>query len=202
MNYGTPPEDLGKYDIECPEMMLYQYLPIKMNHQSYLLKWGLPKNLHWMYPLHNQITYDDNDYVYLTAKRSYATPDNKGNRKGWHTDGFMSEDINYIWYDCIPTEFAIQEFSLTEDHNISMREMEEQVDIRNIVTYPNRHLLKLTPENVHRVSESNMEGFRTFVKISVSKHKYNLKGNSHNYLFDYEWDMQERFVERNCPIGG
>ena len=90
-------------------------------------------------------------------------------------------------------------FKITEDCEASLKEFEEQVDIRNIVTYPNKTLLKLTPANIHRVSESKQEGFRTFVKISVSKHKYNLKGNSHNYLLDYDWDMVHRFVERNHP---
>jgi len=40
---------------------------------------------------------------------------------------------------------------------------------------------------------------RTFVKISFSKDKYDLIGNSHNYEMDYKWDMKERKEERNIP---
>ena len=43
---------------------------------------------------------------------------------------------------------------------------------------------------------------RTFIKVSFSDQKYNLKGNTHNYLFDYEWDMIDRSVSRNDPTGG
>ena len=41
--------------------------------------------------------------------------------------------------------------------------------------------------------------FRTFFKLSFSKDKYDLKGNSHNYLFDYNWEMRERKENRNIP---
>ena len=204
MKYGLPPEDLGLVETKCPEMMCYQYLPIRIPDPTQYRKgqgfaYKIPERLQWVSDLLRFIEVDKDDYVYLTAKNLWASADNKGNRGGWHSDGFMTNDVNYIWYDCLPTEFAVQNFNITEDCERSLKEFEEQVDIRHIITYPNQHLLKLTPENIHRVSESRIEGFRTFVKISVSKNKYNLKGNSHNYLFDYDWTMVNRFEERNHP---
>jgi hypothetical protein len=40
---------------------------------------------------------------------------------------------------------------------------------------------------------------RAFLKVSISKDKYDLIGNSHNYLLDYDWQMKERKQERNIP---
>ena len=45
---------------------------------------------------------------------------------------------------------------------------------------------------IHRVSVDKREGFRTFIKITVSKNQFRLKGNAHNYLFDYDWEMIPR----------
>ena len=194
--YGAPPLDLGHYEVGTDEMMLYQYLPIKMAHCPCI---RVPLNLDWVVPLLDGIQYELDDYVYLTAKRMYATKHYKGNRAGWHSDGFLTDDVSYIWYDSHPTEFAIQQFEITPDCDVSLKEFEEQVDIDKIVTYPNKHLLALDQSVIHRVSESDEEGMRTFVKINVSKDKYNLKGNSHNYLFDYNWEMLDRQVERNHP---
>jgi hypothetical protein len=42
-------------------------------------------------------------------------------------------------------------------------------------------------------------GMRSFLKISLSHQKYNLVGNSHNYLFDYNWDLHDRDTLRNDP---
>jgi len=197
--YGQPPRDLGLVPMKCPEMMLYQYLPVKLAGMENVSLANIPKNLHWMALLFKYIDYDVDDYVYITAKNLWASADNKGNRHGWHSDGFGCDDVSYIWYDCLPTEFAVQNFEISDNCEDSLREFEEQADLRHIVTYPNQHLLKLDETVIHRVSESKQEGFRTFIKINVSKDKYNLKGNSHNYLLDYDWEMVNRFVDRNHP---
>jgi hypothetical protein len=40
---------------------------------------------------------------------------------------------------------------------------------------------------------------RRFVKVSLSSHRYNLIGNSHNHLLDYDWQMFPRDAARNDP---
>lgn len=40
---------------------------------------------------------------------------------------------------------------------------------------------------------------RAFLKVSFSKDKYDLLGNSHNYLMDYNWEMKARKEDRNIP---
>jgi len=111
------------------------------------------------------------------------------------------DDINYIWCDSEPTVFSDCGLTdLTQDHEKSLLEMEAFVNYSCEVTYPVKSLLKLDQFVIHRSPENCKPGYRTFVKISVSTEKYNLIGNSHNYLLDYNWDMQPRNQARNHPI--
>ena len=197
--YGSAPTLVANFKINCEEMLFFMYLPIKMPYTSY----RTPERLKVFQPLIDQVDVDANDYVYLTAKRLYVTPDNMGNRHGWHCDGFGTPDRNYIWTDIHSTEFCVQPFFLNSNCCESMEQMERQAREENIMTFKDGDLLKLTEDQVHRVPVLDYSGMRTFVKISVSKDKYNLVGNSHNYLFNYSWLMTERIEERNhpqCPL--
>lgn len=186
------------------EMCFVQYLPVMMPG-----RWDvrIPQNLAWaggfvtaaLTELLKRDLLPFNSYAYLTAKHLWVTPDNIGNRPGWHIDGYLSDDLNIIWSDKYPTEVCVQDFNLTPDHTKSMIEMEQQVKEENIRTYGEGSMLLLTPEIVHRPPAIKESGMRTFLKLSISKDQYNLKGNAHNYLFDYEWDMCERQVGRNTP---
>lgn len=200
--YGLAPTIISDFiNIEPSEMCFFQYLPIKM---SSIEKLGndikIPTNLLWVGPLVDLIRNDIKDeyYLYLTVKHIYVVPNNMGNRPGWHSDGFKTDDLNYIWTDCFPTEFCIKEFNISNNCELSMIQMEEQADIDNIKIYPEKSFLKLDQYNIHR-SPILGSGYRTFVKLSLSKDKYNLKGNAHNYLFDYQWNMKERAETRNHP---
>ncbi len=191
------PTALGEFKLDCPEFMYVQYMPIVIPRKDLGQKaprtLEIPQNLEWIWDLICEISITSEDYVYVTAKHMWVEAGCNPNRPGWHIDGFGTDDVNYIWYSSSPTEFCVQEFDLSDDDSESMIQMSEQVNENNIVTYPNNTLLKLDNTVVHRV------GFRTFVKISVSKSQYRLKGNAHNYLFDYNWDMLDRNVCRNNP---
>lgn len=198
MIYGNAPENLGYIDLDPLEMMFYMYLPVKMSN---IHEYKIPKNLEYLQKIFDKISdsIDNSKYVYVTAKTMYVDSNFCGNRPGWHADGYGSNgDINYIWYDMNPTEFAIQDFhDIPDDDFQSMIEMEKQIDLNNITTYPCKNLLRLDESIVHRVNPVVQSGIRTFIKISVSSHKYNLRGNSHNYMFDYTWDMVHRTEHRN-----
>jgi hypothetical protein len=72
----------------------------------------------------------------------------------------------------------------------------------SIVTYPVGRMLKLNPYVIHDTPMIPAPGgMRSFFKISVSNQRYNLRGNSHNHLFDYEWEMVDREALRNQPVG-
>lgn len=206
MKYGDLPKELGRFEINCKEMLFYQYLPIKLIGDTTITN---EKRLSCFNDIIGVICCDYigvygldnfvNSYVYITAKKLYQKEGCSFNRKGYHSDGFLTNDINYIWSDCKPTVFNNSNFNLTLDDKISLKEMEEQADELNIETYPDNTLLRLNQFNIHRVSNIQTPCFRTFLKVSISKDKYDLLGNSHNYLLDYNWEMKQRSDERNIP---
>lgn len=206
MRYGDVPAIIGEFQVDCKEMMFYQYLPIKMS---------------W----HTIITFEDRlrcfdeitgvaccdfvgsfgldkyvkSYLYLTAKYMFQQPGNSFNRQGYHSDGFLTDDINYVWCDKHPTVFNTSDFRLTSDDTLSQKQMIIQSSKKNNVTYPDNTLLRLNQYNIHKVNEVPFEGMRTFLKLSFSEDKYDLIGNSHNHLLNYDWEMKERKLERNIP---
>lgn len=207
--YGTLPWDLGLVDIEPVETMAWLYCPIKLAGEYCTT---IPANLQGFTQLATRVWRDLdelewlNSYVYITAKTLFVTPENPGNRPGWHSDGFLTDDLNYIWTDTNPTTFwhtkgALARFSA--DHVKSMAEMDAlcEHDTANHVTYPLKHLLRLDQSVLHKVSPVTTPGMRTFVKVSVSKHVYALRGNSINHRLPLEGQYGERTVERNCPTG-
>ena len=195
MKYGAAPKVLGEFDLEPSEFCYVQYLPIALPRS----KIAVPPNLQWVMPLLDCVPIKVTDHVYLTVKHMFVSGTDCGNRPGWHSDGFGTDDLNYIWCDRSPTEFAIQPFTLSADCTTSMQEMEEQFVHGTEVVYPPNTLLLLDQGVIHRTPTYCEPGYRAFVKISISKHRYNLKGNAHNYELDYDWPMVERAVERNRP---
>ena len=206
MRYGTLPKNLGVFEVDCLEMMFYQDMLIK-DKQGTELKTEERLNpfnellgvvsCHFVgeYGLDRYV----NSYVYISAKNIYQATGCPFNRPGWHTDGFMSNDINYVWSDKFPTIFNTSEFSLTNDHNISIKEMTEQALPENDMTFPNGTLLRLNQYNVHRVPEIDKQGMRCFLKVSFSDDRFDLKGNTINPLIKYNWEMKDRQVTRNVP---
>jgi hypothetical protein len=141
----------------------------------------------------------DDQYVYLTAKTLWVSGDN-ANRPGWHSDGFGADDRNYVWYDRAPTEFMADSFTLPDDCADSMAIMEQRAAHAEILTYPVKHLLRLTPSVIHRAPVGVAPGLRTFVKVSISPHRYNLAGNSVNHALGERWALLPRLPERNHPM--
>jgi hypothetical protein len=205
--YGTLPIDMGKVELNPAEMMFWMYCPIKAPNMT---QTKIPENLMQYQPLIALIKQDrgsewKSDYVYITAKTLYVTPESTGNRAGWHSDGYLTNDINYIWSDTNPTVFFddsnLHEFS--QNHNDSMHEMAALCSnhAKYQVRFENKHLLKLDQYVLHKVDTNIQAGMRTFVKISVSKNIYALKGNSINHKLCIAQYYQNRQLERNCPTG-
>lgn len=211
--YGKIPEFLGLFDIKPKEYLYYQYLPIKLAYPDTTTKFYL-ENIEIeerLEPFRYLINFCCEDYkrgisiqdwrytyVYLTVKNLYQTNKNGFNREGWHSDGFLSDDINYIWSNSQPTIFNNSKFNLSKDDQKSLDEMGFQAKPENDFTYPVCSLLKLDQYVIHRVGDIQ-EGLRCFAKVSFSKNRYNLEGNSHNYLLDYNWEMCPRKLTRNIP---
>lgn len=208
MNFGTRPQEVSVMSLEWDEYMHFMYLPVAMVGERGL---RLPPNLEFARSLVNVVmaleSQDEerpSQNVYVTARRGFATPGRPLNRPGWHTDGFGSDDINYIWSDRFPTLFAEQSFrDISPDHARSMEQFQEQLRVERVRTYPERMVLRLDQTVVHCVPEIPAPGGeRGFVKVSVSPNRYDLRGNSHNHLFEYNWKMAHRSLERNDPVSG
>lgn len=206
MKYGQPPVDLGVKSVICDEMIFYQYLPIKFPSQispvyeerlqyfnelvgvsccDFIGTFGLDRYMA--------------SYIYLTAKHMYQHPGCSFNRPGYHSDGFMTDDINYIWSDRAGTIFNDSDFSLSLDDSISIHEMTDQALPENDFSLPDGTLTRLNQFVIHRVNDMVNPGMRTFIKLSFSYDKYDLVGNSHNYLIPYKWEMKPRKDCRNIP---
>lgn len=195
---------LIKLDTTNIEMCFTQYLPIEIPGQLPYF-YNIPKSLMWCKPLIFNATNREKElgnkfkYIYLTVRHLHGI----GNRGGWHTDGFNSDDINYIWSNDHPTQFLKpkETFVVKTDCDISMKGMAEiaELDTSKLITYSNETLIRLDDSMVHRVNPEWYSGLRTFVKISFSNERYNLKGNAHNPAFNYDWKMYPRSESRNHP---
>ena len=204
--YGQKPVVIGRFNTECKEMMFYQDMLIKIEHGP---KFHIEERLRVFAPIIERCEKDFIDtfglfdyftrYMYLSAKHLFQPANQSYNRPGWHSDGFGSNDINYIWSNKFPTVFNNSVFNLSNDDKLSMNEMAEQALPENDFTYPDDSLIRLDQYNIHRVATNTPAGFRTFVKVTFSRSKFNLLGNTHNYELDYNWQMKPRGIDRNVP---
>lgn len=215
LNHFTLPRDMGMYDIAADEVMYYLYLPIK-TPESYDVH--IPdERLGFVVPLVNAVLDDiaasakshahlpniyADKYIYLTVKKMFVGGGITANRPGWHCDGFMSDDLNYVWYDSVPTMFTAANPVISADHSTSLKEFEElDYWLRDCVYYyPVKHLLRLDDKVIHAVdTDVPNQIMRTFVKITVSKDRYNLKDNSKNPLLPDDGEFYDRTMVRNDP---
>lgn len=206
--YGVLPKVVGsnfKPNPPTGEYLYYQDMPIKLSGQNY---YKIEQRIHPFSDILNTIISDFiknfgidrhiESNIYLTLKRQYQKPSCGFNRHGWHSDNFMSNDISYIWSDSQPTIFNTSKFNLSQDHKISLQEMNEQALWYNNYTFPDYSILRLDQYSIHKVGEIK-EGVRTFMKVTFSDKKFDLEGNTHNYLLNYAWSMRPRNKVRNVP---
>lgn len=208
MEYGKAPGQHGIWDLKFEEYMHYMYLPIFIPESSRI---RIPENLSFARDMilaaieeEWDNRYNPTTHVYVTARRGYATPGNPLNRPGWHSDGFGTDDVNYVWTDRFPTLFAIGDFGeISKDHVVSSDQFTNVANNSTRVqhrTYRDKELLRLDPSVIHTAPPIPAPGGeRSFFKISFSNERYNLKGNAHNHLLDYEWPMYDRQTVRNDP---
>lgn len=200
--YGQRPPMIGYFPIPQDEVFYTLYLPISLQGMSGFL---LPEPLKKFEPLVEAVYKDEpfrfrDEFVYVTSKRMFCGPNLTANRPGWHSDGFMSDDLNYVWHDALPTLFNDGPFpDVPQDHLKSLEYFTQCIDESKNYSFANNHLMKLDQTCIHRVAEATEQMMRSFVKISVSKNRYNLKGNSINHGLAYEWVTYDRKAVRNDP---
>lgn len=202
--YGTAlPEDLGLINLNLTEYMYWLECPVSVAGVHHL---ELPDNLKQFEAILEAIAIDEpqrfhDDFVYVTAK---VMPISKGcisQRPGWHCDGFGTDDLNYIWYDSLPTDFISFPDPVIVPENCKI--LDEIIDGYMdfpITRYPEMHLLKLDERIIHRPSnDAPKVSVRGFVKVTVSRHEHRLLGNSINHQLGLDWVYEARGKERNHP---
>lgn len=149
-------------------------------------------------------------YTYLCVDQRPVEPSFSQRRPGAHVDSFPTGRINmnrlsdsiYIGYDCLPTEFCLGNFAFrkgidTSNNSDILKHFEENT--RETKRYECYNIVKIDSGHVHQVSmNKNLNTVnRTFIKVVFSPDVFNRVGNDHNYLFEYNWPLYERTVERN-----
>lgn len=142
------------------------------------------------------------DYLYISVKKSHVQPYTTAMRSGFHIDGFLSNDRNWILADSMPTQVAVGTFSITPDHEKSLIEMYEQSRHKDRVQLKPHTLYHLDHECVH-APVNNMRGetvVRTFIKVVASKELFNGYGNAWNYLLPHIKPTAKRGATRNHTV--
>lgn len=149
----------------------------------------------------------DNDwtkYCYLTIKKMYVQPNSYGNREGFHIDGFLSDQDNFIWSDCeaTPTEVALGSFILSECHEKSLEEMSLQSFNMFKHTLSTNVLYDMNQSCVHRPTTNRTDKavLRTFIKITYSNELFNCYGNAWNYKLPHIKPSEQRSEIRNHTV--
>lgn len=213
---GEAPVGCGHFDTRLTEVMYYLYLPVFMRKEAtHYRDIRLPENVCGLQSMVDRAMREAEkrgrhyQYVYLSARKGWATPDNPLNRPGWHCDGFGTDDLNFVWWSGPGTRFAVGDFgNISVDHIESLKQFEATIYLDehgpfpklNVFSPPQGNLYMLTPRVVHATPLIGAPGcMREYIKVSLSDDRYNLENNSHNYLFDYNWPLHPREVIRNDP---
>lgn len=206
-------EVVGTFKFDDAEMMYYLYFPIFIRELGMTDHISLEPRLEryrrmimHAINIESQMSFANLsfDNIYVSAKTMIVGPNTTGNRPGWHCDGFGTSDVNYIWCDSSPTLFSLGDFSnITEDHVESLKQFDEIAEKNVFTSFKENSLIRLTNKVVHHTPKVWKPGIRSFVKISFSNLKYNLKGNTRNYALDTsKWEMYSREEIRNTPTYG
>lgn len=139
---------------------------------------------------------------YLTLKHEYVNPGSTGTRPGWHIDGFMSDQKNFIWSDCLPTQVVLGEFDLTLNHDISLTEMEQQSEGKLLANLKPNVLYSLDQEAVHApvINNTGAPILRTFLKLTYTQDKFNCTKNAWNYMLPHIRGTELPGVTRNHGV--
>ncbi|AFI55426.1 hypothetical protein TSMG0143 [Halocynthia phage JM-2012] len=203
VQYGNiPPEFIVEKEIDVTdiEMCFIQYMLLgNLGTAPY----NIPRHLLWCGELvaeacYREFEFYDNEweYVYLTVRHLYGV----GNRGGWHSDGFLSPDINYIWCNDHPTQYSITKpFNVPEECVDALGIMTNEANLGEVKSCNVNSLYRLDERVIHRVDPTWYSNLRTFVKITFSNERYNLKGNSSNPLLTTNWETYPREQSRNHP---
>lgn len=170
------PISIRKFEVYPPKKSI-NILRMCIKHPQFGFKF--PSEYYWMYPLFIntcwiQTNYikRNHPYIYLTIRHGIV---NTTTDDVWHVDGFSMRykhypEQNYIWSDCYPTEFLIQEFDIENQfdplkHNIYWY-IQDRAKEFNIISANPKELSLIDPYVIHRRPKESFNIQRTFIRIS------------------------------------
>lgn len=153
-------------------------------------------------------------YCYLTLDRRMVKAGTTTRKEGIHVDGFQGArlgkklpiDHSYLLYSNSPTIFYNQSFKVEKSwdktcHNY-FEGFEEQKLPGTQVVYPNNTVLLLDAYTLHEAPKVAQDTERTFLRLSYTVREFDRLGNAHNSMFEYEWEMHPRDIQKTliCPV--
>ena len=196
-------------------------LPVKMPGKGWRVPQELQKFTQFLTTaeMHEKLTnpYYESMYAYLCVDERDVNPNTSQRREGWHSDSIVTKDTHstnddgnvtmdsiYLAYSSLPTEFTTScfKFPSNMDQNNPLqllKHFDSAACDEDIVTFPSFNVIHMDPRCVHRVAFNTSDNIkkRTFAKLVFSSQLFNREGNDTNHLFDYDWYMVPRTVERN-----
>lgn len=209
-------EEIMTYDNQ--EHIRVLDMPIKFPGSNY----RLPKELSHLSQLIQKIATHEhlineninNYFCYLTLDRRIVTAGKTTRKEGIHVDGFQGArlgkklpiDHSYLLSSNNPTIFYEQKFKVEKQwdkmcHNyFEGFEMQKQINKQR--TYPNHSVLLIDAYCLHEAPQVFEDTERTFLRLSYTVREFDRLGNAHNSMFDYEWEMHPRDIQKTliCPL--
>ncbi|HMO02466.1 MAG TPA: hypothetical protein PKD37_04415 [Oligoflexia bacterium] len=150
----------------------------------------------------------EKSFAYLGIDQSYVEVGKRQRSAEKHTDGIQGPRIQpkieiehtYLCVDRDPPKVYVQEFFLGNakaDTHFLTPYFEKQADESKALQLRPYVISLLDAYTVHGSVVAEESGIRTLMKLSFSTRLFDRKGNSHNLLFDYNWEMHPRPIPTN-----
>jgi hypothetical protein len=147
-------------------------------------------------------------FAYIGIDQSYVEAGKRQRSAEKHTDGIQGPRIQpkipiehtYLCVDRDPPKVYVQSFDLGEakaDTHFLTPIFEKQAKESSALRMKPYVISLLDAYTVHQAVLATESGLRTLMKLSFSTRTFDRTGNSHNYLFDYNWEMHSRPVPTN-----
>ena len=142
-------------------------------------------------------------YAYLTLDQAPVIAGEVQRGGGAHSDSVQGPRVQpktfiehgYVCSDAAPTAFYAQAFdmgALDPDVDWLNAAFEAQKRADAIVRPPVLTVLMFDAYCVHEAMPAETDGMRTFMRLIYSVRVFDRQGNTHNDLFDYDWEMRPR----------
>lgn len=146
---------------------------------------------------------DTSRYCYLTVDFGTVPAGKTPRNGGCHVDGFQGEriqpkvpiDHTYIAVSAVPTVFYKQTWDvggLDPKHDNFFHAFDQQANPSAERMIDPNAIYLMDAYSVHKCSVPTEATFRIFLRMAYSVRQFDRLGNTHNPMFDYQWNMVPR----------